>query len=93
MKEAYQEKMNAQLGEWQSKIDQLKARADKAKAEQKLKYYEEIESLRTKQQHAYEKLDELKLASESTWEELKTGVDLAWHDLHGAFERARKKFK
>lgn len=82
MKEAYQEKMQAQLDERQAKIDQLKARADKAEAEQKIKDYEQIESLRT-----------LKLDSESAWEELNTEVDLARYDLHGSFERASEKFK
>jgi hypothetical protein len=48
LKDAYQDKMNARLREWQAKIDALKARADQAKAGQKIQYYEEIESLRTK---------------------------------------------
>jgi uncharacterized coiled-coil DUF342 family protein len=93
LKEAYQQKMNAQLKEWQAKIDLLKAKADEAKAEQKIKYYEQIESLRVKQQHVHDKLEELQSASEGAWEELKAGVDLAWQDLKEAVERAREKFK
>jgi hypothetical protein len=34
-KKAYQEKMEAQLKEWSARIDLLKAKADKAKAEAK----------------------------------------------------------
>ena len=93
IREAYQEKMHAQLDEWQQKIDMLKSKADKAEAEQKIKYYEQIESLRTKQQALNEKLDELRTASESAWDDVKAGVDLAWHDLEHAFERAVNKFK
>lgn len=93
MKDAYQQKMNAQLEEWQHKIDALKSKADKAEAEQKLKFYEQIESLRTKQMAVHEKLEELRTASESAWEEVKAGVELAWRDLEQTFERAVNKFK
>ncbi|MDT8404726.1 hypothetical protein [Sulfuriflexus sp.] len=92
-KEIYQEKMSAKLHEWQAKIDALKARADQVGADQKLKYQEQIDNLRTKQRHMREKLDELKAASESTWEEIKTRVDRAWEDLEGAVEKLTKKFK
>lgn len=93
MKEAYQEKMNARLREWQGKIDILKAEADLAEAEQKIKLYEKIESLRIKQQHMHEKVEQLHSASEGAWEEVKAGVELAWEDLQTAFERAVDKFK
>ncbi len=69
------------------RIDVLKAKADQAEAEQKIKLYENIESLRTKQQHVHEKLDELHSASEGAWKEVKAGVELAWRDLQDAIER------
>jgi len=92
-KETYQEKMSAKLHEWQAKIDVLKAKADQAGADQKMKYKEQVENLRTKQQHMREKLDELKAASEGTWEEVKKRVDRAREDLEGAVEKLTKKFK
>ena len=49
-KEAYIEKLEAQLREWSSKIDELQARADKAKADVKLEYEKQIGELRTKQE-------------------------------------------
>lgn len=93
MKETYQDKMNAQLREWRAKIDMLKARADKAEAEQKIKYYKEIESLHTKQRQLQEKLDELRSAGDGAWKDVKSGVELAWEDLRGSVERAVEKFK
>lgn len=93
IKEAYQEKMNANLHELQAKIDLLKANAEQAEAAQKVKLYEKIESLRTKQQHLHEKLAELRSASEGAWEEVKAGVELSWQDLKDSFERAVDKFK
>ena len=93
LKDAYQDKMNARLREWQAKIDALKARADQAEAEQKIQYYEEIESLRTKQQKVQQKLEELRSAGASAWEEVKAGVEAAWTDLEDAVQRAADKFK
>ncbi len=93
MKDAYQDKMDARLREWQAKIDALKARADQAEAEQKIQYYEEIETLRTKQQKVQQKLEELRSAGASAWEEVKAGVEAAWTDLEDAVQRAADKFK
>jgi len=93
MKDAYQDKMDARLREWQANIDALKARADQAGAEQRIKYYEEIESLRTKQQHVHERLEELRTAGTDAWEEIKAGVEVAWTDLQDAVQRARDKFR
>jgi len=93
LKEAYQDKMEAQLKEWQTKIDLLKAKADKAQADQKVKYYEKVETLRMKQMAANEKLKEIRKASEGAWEDLKAGMEMAWEDLKLAIEEATKKFK
>ena len=90
--QAYRDNMNAQLREWQAKIDALKAKVEKANTEQKIKYYEEIESLYTKQEQVHEKLDELRNAGEDAWEDVKSGVETAWKDLRLSVERAAQKF-
>ena len=92
-KKAYQEKTEAQLKEWSAKIDLLKAKADKAKAEVKIKYYEKIEELRGGQETARQKLQKLKGSGEGAWEELKGGVDKALKDLKEGLNRALSKFK
>ena len=92
-KNAYQDKMDARLREWQANIDALKARADQAGAEQRIKYHEEIDSLRTKQQRVQEKLEELRTAGTDAWEDVKAGVEVAWTDLQDAVQRARDKFR
>ena len=48
-RKAYEEKLDAQLEEWNAQIALLKARADKAKAEAKIEYYKTIEALQHKQ--------------------------------------------
>jgi hypothetical protein len=93
IKKAYQEKMEAQLREWAAKIDGLKAKADKAKAEVKIKYYGQILELRIKQEVARQKLHELRESGDEAWEELKVGVDRALGDLKGSLNRAVSRFK
>ena len=93
IKDAYQEKIQAELREWQARVDTLKARADKAEAEKKVEYYEQIEALRSRQEQARQKLEELQAAGESAWEDLKAGVDSALEDLGQAVGKATDRFK
>ncbi len=92
-KQAYREKMEAQLKEWDARIDQLKAKAQQAKADAKIEYQEELETLRAKKAVMIQKLEELKNSSEEAWQVVKTGVENAASELKGAFERASSKFK
>jgi len=92
-RKAYEEKLDAQLEEWNAQIALLKARADKAKAEAKIEYYKTIEALQHKQDEAGTKLDELKTASDEAWEDLKTGAEKAWDEVKAAFRIAVSKFK
>lgn len=93
MKESYQQKLQAQLDEWNADIDKLKARADKAEATTKLKYYEKVEELREKQAAANAKLTELMAASDDAWEDLKVGAESAWLALGESVKSATSRFK
>lgn len=92
-RKAYEEKLDAQLEEWNAQIALLKARADKAKAEAKIEYYKTIEVLQHKQDEARTKLHELKTAGDEAWEDLKTGAEKAWAEVKAAFYGAASKFK
>jgi hypothetical protein len=92
-REAYQEKFAAELREWDAKVDELKAKADKATAEAKIEYCEQIEALQAKQLAAQTKLDELRTTGEQTWDELKPGLEQAWLELKTAVDHAVSKIK
>jgi len=92
-KTAYQEKMEAQLKEWSAKIGELAAKAEKAQADAKIEYQQQLEGLRAKQQEVEENLKKLRQAGEEAWEDWKTGVQKAWDDLQGAWESAVARFK
>ncbi len=92
-RKAYEEKLDAQMEEWNAQIALLKAKADKAKAEAKNEYYKTIEVLQHRQDEARAKLHELKTTSDEAWEELKTGAEKAWNEIKAAFHSAASKFK
>lgn len=94
-RKAYEEKLDAQLEEWNAQVALLKAKADKAKAEAeaKIEYYKTIEALQHKQDEARTKLHELKTAGDEAWEDLKTGAEKAWAEVKTAFHIAASKFK
>jgi len=92
-KQDYEQKMAAQLREWQARIDVLKAKAEKAGAEQKIAYHEQLENLRKHERKARERLDELRDAGEDAWENLVDGLESAGSDLKSAFERAAGKIR
>jgi nucleotide-binding universal stress UspA family protein len=92
-RKVYVDKVEAQLKEWGTEIDLLKAKAEKAKADAKTKYDERIQDLRARQESVGLKLQELKESGEEAWEEVKTGVDRALKDLKETFRRARSRLK
>jgi hypothetical protein len=92
-RKAYEEKIDAQLEEFNAQIALLKARAAKAKAEAKIEYYKTIEALQQKQEEAGAKLHELKNTGDDAWEDLKTGSEKAWVEIKIAFNDAVARFK
>lgn len=93
LKDAYAEKMEPQLREWGAKLDELKAKADKAEASAKIEYHKQIDSLRSKQDATGAKLRELRAARDDAWEAIKQGVEGAWTEMKNAMDQAAAKFK
>ncbi|MGW8311914.1 MAG: coiled coil domain-containing protein [Desulfuromonadales bacterium] len=92
-KQAYEEKLKAQLDEWNAKIDVLKAKAEKTGAEARVDYRETIEELQKKRTKAKDKLQELRTAGDDAWKDLKTGVEQAWSSFGDAVDSAVSRFK
>ena len=90
---AFEEKLDAQLKEWNAQIALLKARAENAKADAKVDYYKTIEVFEHKQDKAKTKLQELKTAGDEAWDAVKTGAEKAWAEVKTAYHDAVLKFK
>lgn len=92
-KQAYVEKLEAQVREGTAKIDQLRAKTDAAKADAKLEYQQQIDHLQNQKNQLRGKLNEIKQAGEGAWESLRDGVAAAVNDLKAAVDRAMSKFQ
>jgi len=92
-RDEYLRKMQAKLEEWNADIDTLTAKAGEVTAEVKNEYNEQIESLKAKQIATRQKIEELQHAGESAWEDLKSGIDLAWTAMGEAIDSAKSRFK
>ncbi|MBN2033628.1 MAG: coiled coil domain-containing protein [Deltaproteobacteria bacterium] len=92
-RKAYEEKLDAQLQEWNAQIALLKAKAENAKADVRIDYYKTIDALEHKQDEAKTKLQELKNAGDEAWEIVKAGAEKAWAEVKTAYHEAASRFK
>jgi len=92
-KDAYKQKLNSQLKEWNAQINLLVAKVENAASDVKLKYAQELDEIKAKQHEAAQKLKELEDASGDAWEKLKVGADKVWDDLRTGIAQAISKFK
>lgn len=92
LKEAYQEKLEAQIREWAAKLQEYKAKADKASAAAKIQMYQQLDHLRAQKEAAQQELNELKAASGESWEALKAGSERAVAEMKKTWEEMKAKF-
>ena len=92
LKDAYRQKIEAEIEELQARLAILRAKAKQRVADGKIMTYEEIVETEQKLEAIKTKVKELSNAGESAWQELKTGVDQAWSDLKKAWQKAESKF-
>jgi predicted nuclease with TOPRIM domain len=90
-KELYQQKLQAQLDEWEVKMSQLRAQASGASADAQVEWNQRIEKLEGEMASLKEKLAALGAAGEDTWESLQGDLDSAWKSLQVGLTNAFSK--
>ena len=70
-----------------------RAKAEQAKAQVQIVYYEQIAALRVQQTTVRDKLAEMRQATGEAWESVKVGFDSAWTELKSGLAGAAAKFK
>ncbi len=81
LRETYEKKMQAQLHQVKTEIDELREKADQAETNLELEYYTLIEELHLKLDTASQKFQLLKQASEENWDEFKSEFETVWNSL------------
>jgi hypothetical protein len=92
-KEAFKQKIEADVELAQAKLAELKAQVKSSAADAHIKYAMHVEELEQKLEATKAKLKELGEASEEGWERMKGGVESAWSTLTTAIRESVAKFK
>lgn len=89
-KNEFVEKMQSQLTEINKDLDQLAAKIEKSSDAAKAEAKPKLEALRGKADQLGKRLDEVKNATESTWNDVKAGFRKGYGELKDSFQQARQ---
>jgi predicted RNase H-like nuclease (RuvC/YqgF family) len=92
-RDAYVQKLKAQLDEWNADINKLEAKADQAEVRAKIEYHKRIADLRARRKEVEDNIGELQQAGEGAWEDLKQGLENSWEILKISFTKAKSEFE
>ena len=90
-KREYVVKMAARLKELDVEISKLEKIADKAVAEIKAEYSQQIKDLFLKKAKVQDQVDKLQKASGNAWEDMKAGTELSWEVFQDSVKSGIKK--
>lgn len=89
----YMEKIDAKLIQYNAKLDQMKGKATEVQVDMKLEYLDQVENLEKRRDEFMKNHEQLKVASEHKWEDVKAGTEKTWNELEDAFAKAVARFK
>jgi len=92
MKEAYKQKIEAELDLAQAKLAELKAQAKNSAADANIKYAEQVEEFERGVDATKAKLNEIGVGDDK-WDRFKEGMGSAWGTVSDAFRDTAAKFK
>jgi hypothetical protein len=92
-RDAYKQKLEAEIELAQAKLAELKAHAKNLAADARIKYEGMIDDLEKLLDSTKTKLRELGSSTEGAWEQLKGGVESAWIEFRTSLGKANAKFR
>jgi hypothetical protein len=87
-KEAFKQRVEARLHEFEAKLENLRNKAIEARVEVRANLRQDIDELHRKQQAARQRLAQMWHKGADKWEEEKLHMEAALDDLRDGFERA-----
>ncbi len=91
-KERFGVSMEAQLKEWEMKVEQAKSKAEEKGPEFMEKMRPDFERIASRFDEARYKLTLLRMGGADAWDELRAGIENAFQDLKQGMEKALSKF-
>lgn len=92
-KDAYKQKIDADLELVQAKLDEFKAQAERLSAEAQIRHAMHVEDLEMKAAAVKAKRQELDEVSDDVWEQLTDSVENTWKVLQSSLENVVTTFK
>ena len=89
----FQEKLEAQLKEWDGKLVDLERRAQELKTKTRTEYKRQLTELTGKRDELRDRLLKLRKSSEAAWEDMKNGAEKLSDELRVSFDRITARFK
>ena len=86
IKQAYLDKMSAQLKEWGAKVEVVKAKFAQGGADMRIDYHKKIEDWQQKESVLKTKMEELRKAGVDGYESVKASVQNAWNEVNGLID-------
>ena len=91
-RDEYVKKLKAQLDQWNAEATKWEAKAKGAQATMKQEYEKQLGTLNSRRDEALYQLKLLQGASTDAWQDMMRGADVAWKNMHEAFNRAKSHF-
>ncbi len=91
-KSLYEDILQMHLDEWKEEIDMLQLKSKYASESCRKIFFQQIDILNSKRDKAQSKLNFFKRARKSTWNRIKTDLELCMDDLGNRVQRAALNF-
>ncbi|WP_421878678.1 coiled coil domain-containing protein [Pacificispira sp.] len=92
LRDAYLDKLDAQLRESQAEIQRLTAKANSARADARIVVEEKIAELHARQEALTRRVESLRNAGDDAWQDLVSGAETAWSELRSSVRSASQRF-
>ena len=92
-RDAYVQKLKAQIDDWNADIAKLEAKAGQAAADARVKYEQSLDSLRADRDKVGEKIEQIQKSSDDAWEEFQAGAQDLWERTKASFAAAKAEFE
>lgn len=93
IKRTYQQALEAQLEEWDEKLEEVTAAAKKAGAKLRKEMDSQLAGLNEQRAAARTQLAQLREQGEETWQDLRQNADRLWDDLRGSLDEIVSRLK
>lgn len=85
--------MERQLDEWKSFTERIRSQTDQLEAQARTQFTQGLETLRAKQNDAWDSLMKLKSSGEDAWDQWKTQLDRSWEEMRKSSDKLTDQFR